>query len=588
MASEVRNLSAAGGKRIGKLLIGLLLVGAGVAFFFVPAGSGFTGHLWTVFLTSMMWLWPLFLVCMGIVRVMGFAVERKPRSPLGGTLLISIGVLFLASRFHADLNGLRIYGRYWLVLLAIFAAVELLRYYSHRHAEGPPPRMFTAGRLIVIGLIVGTGVLANRVAGSNPSLLSSLKLPGVLGGIRDSVVGETFTFTDAPITAQELRPGARITVSNSFGDLKVTAGQILRASLTKGVRAWNEQDARQISDKIRLVVNQTPDGITISTNREQLNQQFTTDIQLEVPASALLSISGSYGTINASGTRGQMAIKSSYGKAIVSNVAGDLSFELAYSDITASSINGNLIATGAKNARISGISGSVELSASNGSVDLRNVSGEVQVEAPFSRIVAADLGETAQLRTQHASVQITRAADLIIVAPHSDVRAENINGDLQVSSSNSDIQLRAISGGVTISAERSSVNAEDVRGPVEVETSHGSVVVKNFYEGVDVRTSYRDVTLVAAGHPVDDIKVDNDHGEIRLVLPESSEFVLDASSESGQVRQVGFGTIAQKGRDALRAVLGSDGPTITLRTSFKNITIQATEARQAVATGGVN
>jgi hypothetical protein len=121
-----------------------------------------------------------------------------------------------------------------------------------------------------------------------------------------------------------------------------------------------------------------------------------------------------------------------------------------------------------------------------------------------------------------------------------------------------------------------------------VDTSHGNVVVKNFYEGVEVRTSYRDVTLIAAGPPVDDIRVNNDHGEIRLVLPESSQFALDASSESGQVRQVGFGTIAQKGRDALRAVLGSDGPTITLRTSFKNITIQATEARQAVATGGVN
>jgi DUF4097 and DUF4098 domain-containing protein YvlB len=168
------------------------------------------------------------------------------------------------------------------------------------------------------------------------------------------------------------------------------------------------------------------------------------------------------------------------------------------------------------------------------------------------------------------------------------VRAENIMGDLQVSSSNSDIQLRAISGGVTISAERSSVNADDIRGPVEVDTSHGNVVVKNFSEGVEVRTSYRDVTIIAGGRPVDDIKVENDHGEIRLVLPESSQFVLDASSESGQVRQVGFGTIAQKGRDTLRAVLGSDGPTITLRTSFKNITIQASEARQAVATRGVN
>ena len=578
-------MSSPARKRIAKLLIGLLLVAAGTAFIFAPFGEGLTGRAWTLFLSSMMWLWPLFLVCMGIVRVMGFAVERKPRSPLGGTLLIFIGVLFIASRFHSDLNALRVYGRYWLVLLAIFAGVELIRYYSHRQSDGPPPRMFTPGRLIVIGLIVGTGVLSNRVAGSNPSLLSALKLPAVLSGLRDSVVGETYRFTDPATTVNDVRPGTLITINNSFGDIKVTAGTALRATLNKGVRAWNEADAKQIADQIRLVVTQTPEGITISTNRDTVNQQFTTDVQVEVPTSVSLSLIGSYGAITASGTRGPLAIKASYSRAVLSEVTGDLRCDLAYSDLTASNIHGDINATGAKHAKLSGISGSVDLSASNGSVDLREVSGVVQVDAPFSRIVAQGLGEVAKLATQHASVQVSRAADLTIVAPHSDVRAENISGDLQVSSSNGDIQLRAIGGGVTISAERSSVNADEIRGPVDVETSHAGVVVKNFYEAIDVRTSYRTVTLISPRQPTADISVDNDHGEIKLVLPESSEFVLDASSQSGQVRPVGFNALAQKGRDNLAAILGSDGPTIRLRTSFKNITIQASGPRQAVANG---
>jgi hypothetical protein len=580
-------LSSPGRKKIAKLLIGLLLVAAGTAFILAPLGEGLTGRAWTLFLSSMMWLWPLFLVCMGVVRVMGFAVERKPRSPLGGTLLISIGILFIASRFHSDLNALRIYGRYWLVLLAIFAGVELLRYYSHRHSDGPPPRMFTPGRLIVIGLIVSTGVLSNRVAGSNPSLLSALRLPAFLSGLRDSVVGETYRFTDPAMAVNDVRPGTLITINNSFGDINVTAGTTLRATLNKGVRAWNEADARQIADQIRLVVSQTAEGITITTNRDDVNQQFTTDLQVDVPTSVSLRMVGSYGTITAGGTRGPLAIKASYSRALVSEVTGDLTCDLAYTDLTASNIHGDITATGVKHAKLSGISGSVDLSASNGSVDLREISGEVQVDAPFSRIVAQGLGENAKLATQRASVQVSRAADVVIVAPHSDVKAESISGDLQVSSSNGEIQLRAIAGGVTVSAERSSVNADEIRGPVDVETSHGSVVVKNFYEAIDVRTSYRTVTLISSRQPADDISVDNDHGEIKLVLPESSEFVLDASSQSGQVRPVGFNALVQKGRDTLAGVLGSDGPTIRLRTSFKNITIQASGPRQAVANGRV-
>src|SRR5215468_3607849 len=106
----------------GTLLLGLVLVAAGVLFFIAP-GSSVAGWL--------MRLWPVFLVCAGVARVMGFAVERKPRSPIGGMLLIIIGVLFFVSRFHTELNALQIYGRYWIVLLGVFASVELIRFYSH-------------------------------------------------------------------------------------------------------------------------------------------------------------------------------------------------------------------------------------------------------------------------------------------------------------------------------------------------------------------------------------------------------------------------------------------------------------------------
>jgi len=50
----------------GTLLLGLLLVGIGLLLVFAPARSGFAGWL--------MQLWPVFLICAGVVRVMGYAV----------------------------------------------------------------------------------------------------------------------------------------------------------------------------------------------------------------------------------------------------------------------------------------------------------------------------------------------------------------------------------------------------------------------------------------------------------------------------------------------------------------------------------
>ena len=564
--------------RRGTLLLGLLLLGAGVVLVFAPAGSGIAAWL--------MQLWPVFLICAGVVRVMGFAVERKPRSPLVGMLLIIVGVLFLAARFQPGLNALQVYGRYWVLLLLVFASVELVRYYSHRHAEGPPPRVFTPLRVLVVLMIVVTGVFANRVA-NKPSLLSALRLPGFLNGLRDSVVGEAYAFTDQPVLNNDVRPGMTVSVNNSYGSVRVTGGgSAVRATLVKGVRGWSQEEARKIADRIRLVVNQTSDGLTITTNRGEVNEQFTTDIQLEVPSFIGVSITDSYGSVTANGIQAGLTAKVSYGQADLAGIKGDVNLALSYCEVTATNIEGDLTVGGAKQARISNVTGNVELTASaasNGVVDVRNISGQVRVNAPFCRIVAHGLNETSELRTEHASVDVTRATNLVIDAPHSDVRARNISGDLKVLSSNSNLQFSAIAGHLEVQGQQTSVNAEDVKGSIEIETTHGDVVLKNFSEDVRVETSYRDVTLTSAAEPVGDIEVKNNHGQIKLVLPQSSRFHLDAQSDNGQIQPIGFSQLEQRSRNSLVSEFGLDGPTIKLRTSFKKIIIQAITARQTQA-----
>lgn len=551
-------------------MIGLLLLAAGLIFVFVPAGAGVAEWL--------MRLWPIFLICAGVVRVMGFAVERKPRSPVGGMLLIIIGVLFLAHRFTSSVNVLATYGSYWLLLLMVFAAVELVRYYTHRPTDGAPPRLFTPWRLLIIILIVITGVISNHIAKSNPSFLSALKLPGILGGLRDSVIGETYTFTDPVYSSPTFAPGMKVTVNNGYGDVKVTGNaQAIRATLTQGVRAWSEEEARNIAEQIKLIVTQTADGLTITTNRNQVDQQFTTNIQLEVPSNVALWVTNSYGGVSASGIEGRLAVTANYAQNEINlnRITGDVKCNLTYSDVALSGVAGNVQITGAKSAKVSDVSGSVEVAASNGAVEIRDLSGPVKVNAPFSRIKAQDLRSDAELTTEHASVDVFQAADVIINAPHSSVRARGISGNLSIYSSQQAIELRQITGELKIDSERSSVNAEELHGPVELKTSHGEVVLKNFFESVDVETSYRDVTLIAGEEPIADIEVENLHGEIKLVLPQSSQFKLDASSQGGHVRPVGFNELPVKAREGLVTMRGVDGPEIKLKTTYKNITIQA-------------
>src|SRR5262249_36324552 len=131
-------------------------------------------------------LWPVFLVLAGLLSVAGFAIERRPRSPLGGALLVALGTVLLVGRIDSPSDPVKTYGKYWILVLGIYSLAELLRFYSHRHGEGQQPRLFSVPKLITILLIAGTGILSNRVAGKGQSFLEMARIPAGLAVLGDS------------------------------------------------------------------------------------------------------------------------------------------------------------------------------------------------------------------------------------------------------------------------------------------------------------------------------------------------------------------------------------------------------------------
>jgi uncharacterized membrane protein HdeD (DUF308 family) len=576
-------LSVTGRKRKKSWLpfIGIMLVLAGLVFFAATSGM--------VAAKYVLGLWPLFAIIAGVAGVMGFAVERKPRSPVSPMLLLFIGVLFFAGRFHSNLNALQLYGRYWILLLFVFAAVELIRYYSHRPTEGAPPRIFSFGKILMVLLIAGSGVVVNRVAVHNPSALASVPLPGFLRVMLDSVLGESHHFTDEAVALPAIKPFATLTINNSYGDVTVTGGATkAQAYLVKDIRSWDKDDASAINEKITLQVIPTADGgFTISTNRDQVNQEtnheYRTHIKIEVPSTLGLSITSSYGKVTANKIQGDVSIKSSYGGVEANDLAGNALFNLNYSDVKGSMIAGNVTVNGARNVTLSGVTGAATVNAKNGNVDLQQVKGVVKVDAPYSQITLQNLAESATVNTSHKNLKVTNAADVTIVAPHADVTATNLKGDLKIESSNSAILTSSISGDVTIQATHSNVTADDISGAIVVNTTHGDVTIKNFRQRVQVETNYNDVVLYASGPITSEIIVDNDKGEIKATFPQASNFRLDAESERGRVKLRGFDTTSRSDEGSLYTNVGSNGPLVKLRTSLRDIIVQASGQRQAKA-----
>lgn len=563
------------------LFAGIFLILAGLVFFAAVSGIGVAKWI--------LGLWPLLMLIMGVAGVMGFAIERKPRSPVWGMLLIFLGVLFGAGRLHSDLNAIQVYGRYWILLLIVFAAVELVRYYSHRQSEGAPPRLLTFGKAFLVLFIVSTGILAGRVT-TNDSVLGSIKLPWFFNNLRDSFIGETYTFTDEPVTIADIKPNSHVSITNNYGDVKITGGSATaKATLTQGIRSWRREDAEQIANQLNVVVTKNADGdYVITTNRNDIYYpNFRTDMQIDLPATAVVTVTNSYGVIKASNLQNGLIIKSNYGDADVTNITGNTTFNLSYANVSAQNMQGNVTVTGAKGVKLSNIHGAVDVTAGREAVDLRQISGIVKVEAVSASINAQDIEDRAFFKTQHNSVKVARATDVTIEAPHSDVSASNIQGDLKIASTHSNIKASNISGTFTVEAEHSNISAEEIQSDVKINTSHGDVALKNFHENVDIETSYDSVTLTSSGQIEGTITVNNSHGKINVVLPQTANYTLDAESQNGRIKTSDLNEISQTERGKLYQVSGTGVPTIKLRTSYQNIFVQVGGTRQIPTPGFV-
>lgn len=143
-------------KRIATLLLGVVLIGAGM-WLFIAVGE-------SVALQWLTNLWPVFLIMAGLVRVFSYLIDRHPRSPVGGMMITAIGGILLAANLRSDWSALFLIGQSWFFLLLAFVVGRVLRQYTHRAEDGARVPAFSAGAILVIILLAGGGLATNYLA----------------------------------------------------------------------------------------------------------------------------------------------------------------------------------------------------------------------------------------------------------------------------------------------------------------------------------------------------------------------------------------------------------------------------------------
>ncbi len=548
--------------RKSSLILGTILCLTALALAMGPTAAAILG--WAVH------YWPVALIGAGAAHLLMFALRRGSR-PFSGALLLATGGLSLAYTLTNPTNPIEFYGTFWPVLLAVVAVADVVRQYGLRRAGVTAP-LFTPGKAVLVGLIAVSGIAANRIAPLAPDLLARLQLPGVLAEALDYMFGEEFSF-DAIHDRAELPPGTPLSITNPRGEIEVVGGDgnTVEVTMVPTVRAWDIESARATAEKLQVSVELSDGVLSVRTNRGELSGHLAAALVVRAPRWAAVQVSGSHGTVKASGLNAGLKVDGTHLNVSVDTVAGDVAVKGSHGDVT-----------------VTGIRGAVTVRSPRSDAVIKNVEGPVTLlnvhDVTVQDVVAPSVDV---IEVYHAEVRLTRLSAqggltaVGVTGSHTDVRLADIRGNVKVRTNHAEIRATAIAGMMEVDASHTEIAAngvgsiklvtshddvvvKNVEGAVEIANQHGGVVVDEFGGQCSVRTSFDDARLATSRAPAGPVNVETEHGGVELRLPVGPRYQFDTNVTRGQARI----------DPALSAAGGGAICPVTIRASYEDVVVR--------------
>lgn len=563
------------------MLLGLSLAGLGVYILLAPAGS------WGAGLTAT--YWPLFLALAGVVRVIGYLIDRRPRSPVGGLLLTALGAIIFSANLLGHHSILVALSKYWFWFLLAFIAGRLMKQYLYRSSDGGrAPRAFAPAAVIAMILIAATGLAADYAVKHGRESLFQLR--GLSGLERFGKVGE-YLFQDVitvddPIQNFDLVSGARLSIEKFKGSIEISNSLLPQATarISKAVRAANQEEAVGKVKTVALKV--LPEGRdyrftldSIQTDEDlkvklliSLPQQIAANLEIDSPAGSvkISDLTGDHLIRNAD----QIEIARNAGTVRIESPRGDVSLEQIKNSVTITKARGRV--------SLQDIAGPVQLDLSGDELTAENLNGPLTMRAADAKIRLQNIGLHAE--TSRSAVQLTdlqncriELDDVVgrveIKGQRNRIEANRIKGEFVISNTEERIHARRVEGSLRINAENGAVAVEEMLGSARIDATR-DVKVDDFTGPLVVHTTNGSIRLATEKKIQEELSAQCDRGRISVSLPSNSPFRLEAGAAGGRVRFSGFGEFISQ-RTEKSSIQGYNlneaSPLVSLRAGAGNI-----------------
>jgi DUF4097 and DUF4098 domain-containing protein YvlB len=448
---------------------------------------------------------------------------RRPRSFFGPLVLIAIGVILLLRNFGIiSTRGFWLwFSNYWPILLILLGVVKLIEYMWARASGNAFPRL-GAGAIVFLVFFIIFGLTTTRVSrvdwhglGQNIGIDDDPDVSDFFNGM----FGSRYDFSDnfsQPVNATQMR------ILTSRGDIKITASadNQIHAIVQKALRSDSQNNANQLNESTHPQIVQQGDIAVLDLSSGNY-QRGEFDLDLQLPAKVAVTVTTHHGDITVSQRDGNIELSTDHGDVNFDQIKGDAVLHMRNGSITGKDISGNVT-----------VDGSVH------DTDISDVKGTLTMTGTYwGDLQLARIAKRVHFTTARTNLEFTR-----------------LDGDFEMQPD--DLRASAITGPFRLDTRSKGVHLEDVSGDIHIQDRNATIELQPKL-------------------PLAPIDVNNVHGDIRLSVPASAGFQLNAESIGGDIN-TDFDLAVDNDRrnSSIRANVGKGGPLVMLKSDHGTIDVK--------------
>jgi hypothetical protein len=390
---------------------------------------------------------------------------------------------------------------------------------------------------------------------------------------------EEFVFEESQIL--ESPALSHLHVLNSHGSVEVRGTDKSTVSVTLEKRIWrkNEADAREVANKLKMIIDQDGPVMTISNNRQDFKKKsFETYYSIEVPEGIKVNITNSLGPVKAERV-GDTDITNRYGEVISLEIDGTLTISNSYDEVNIEDISSDCTIEGRHaDINILNVSGTVDIKNIHAKLTLEEIEKEVTIRSPHSRIYGWDITGNMDIENSYEKIELSDVGTVKISGDQSPVQIDGADGDIDINNRYSKVRLKNIRGSIFIEGKDLGIFGNTVHGEkITIHSTYDDIELEQFSGETSITLAHGKIYLTPSPL-IRPLEIRGSHADIKFFWPESGTYPIVIQAKQGQILwKLDSAVSSQKdnGLSVVKAFTDESGkPSIFLSTEYGTVSVE--------------